>query len=334
MDYRKFLGREEELVLPYFGGTFVEAPGRRLRLDSAFEPPGWYTFSVKGRWAVPKGRADAPDLHALPKIRGHYLSGRLVREGARAEELKLPPLEEPARFAPMAARRWHSGELLCGELEFETEAEGAVREALAEGRPLSTVKGASATLRAAYAYAVLEAASRRLGIPFAPEELRPSLGPVAHGGRLEAEAALQRLEAEREQARQELAELERRRAAAEAAKELRDARQRRLTEAQQVRRDDPKRWREFVHEKAEEALLAAGGRLDQSRVLGDGSLEVIFTFMGLRFISVVDALTFRVIDSGICLGHPPRDVLVTLESLCAVIKEAIDTGRLVILRHA
>ena len=74
--------------------------------------------------------------------------------------------------------------------------------------------------------------------------------------------------------------------------------------------------------------------MKSSFVLGNGELEVIFRFMGQRFISVVNALTFRVIDSGICLGHPPRDDLVTLESLCAVIREAIDTGRLVILRHA
>ena len=333
MDYRKFIGREEELVLPYLGGTSVDAKDRRLRLTSAFEPKGWYAFTVKGRIATPKGATEPPPLDDLPAVRGHFLSGRLVRDGGHAESLELLPAEEPARFAPLKARRWHSGELLFDSLEFEGEAEGAVREALAEDRPLSTVKGAGATLRAAYAYAVLEAASRRLNVPFAPGEVRPHLASVADRGVPAADEALRALHAEREQARRELAELERRRAAAQAARELREARERRLEEARKVQRDEPQRWREVVNEKAEAALAAAGARLEQSRLLASGALEVIFRFMGERFIAVVDALTVRVIDSGICLGHPPRDDLVTLESLCAVIKEAIDTGRLVFLRH-
>jgi hypothetical protein len=333
MDYKKFLGKEEELTLPYFGGTFVESKDRRLRLSTAFEPPGWYAFTVKGRQATPKTKTDPPPLDDLTKVRGHFLSGRLVRDGGNAEELKFLP-EEPPRFAPITARRWHSGELLFEQVEFEGEAEAAVRDALADGRPLAQVKGAGATLRAAYAYAVLEAAGRRTGVQFIPLEVRPALSEVAEGGNAAADAVLQRLHAEREQARREMLELERRRAAAQVAHELREARAAKLEEARKVNRNNPAKWREVVHEKAELALQAAGARLDQSRLLQNGEqLEVIFTFMGQRFIAVVNAFTFRVIDSGICLGHPPRDDLVTLDSLCAVIREAIDTGRLVILRH-
>ena len=72
--------------------------------------------------------------------------------------------------------------------------------------------------------------------------------------------------------------------------------------------------------RAELALEAAGARMRTARALGDGNLEVIFTFMDERFISVVNMHTLQVIDSGICLGHPPRDDLVTLESLPSVIK--------------
>lgn len=333
MDYRKFLGREEELVLPYFGGTFVDAKDRRLRVSTAFEPKGWYAFTVKGRQATPKGPTEAPPLEQLPAVRGHFLSGRLVRDGGHAEALELMPAEEPPRFAPLKARRWHSGELLFSELEFEGEVENAVREALAEDRPLSAVKGAGATLRAAYAYAVLEACSRRSGVRFVPEEVRPGLASVANGGVAEAERLLQALHAEREQARREMAELERRRAAAQAAREVREAREKRIEEDARLQRENVHAWRERVNDRADAALHAAGARLEQSRHLENGSLEVIFRFMGERFISVVHPATLRVIDSGICLGHPPRDDLVTLESLCAVIKEAIDTGRLVFLRH-
>jgi hypothetical protein len=55
--------------------------------------------------------------------------------------------------------------------------------------------------------------------------------------------------------------------------------------------------------------------------------------MNERFSAIVDAATLQVIDSGICLGHPPRDDLITLESLPSVIKEAVDTHQLVMLRH-
>jgi len=77
---------------------------------------------------------------------------------------------------------------------------------------------------------------------------------------------------------------------------------------------------------------AAGATLETLRRLGRDQLEIVFQYKGERFISIVDAATLQVIDSGICLGHPPRDDLVTLESLIGVIQEAMDTGALVILR--
>ena len=72
--------------------------------------------------------------------------------------------------------------------------------------------------------------------------------------------------------------------------------------------------------------------MESARRVNVTQLEVVFRFQDQRFISLVDANTMQVIDSGICLGHPPRDELLTLDSLPAVIQEAIDTGALVILR--
>ena len=54
----------------------------------------------------------------------------------------------------------------------------------------------------------------------------------------------------------------------------------------------------------------------------NGNLEVAFEFMGERFISVVDAITLHVYDSGVCLAG--ADELVTLDSLPGVIREAIE----------
>lgn len=326
MDYRKFLGKEEERVLPYLGGAFLYAADRRLRLATEPAAPGWYRFRIKGRDATPLAPSEPEALDALPAVRGHLVGERLVREGSIAERVLFLPAEEPPRLSPCKARRWHSGELLFDMLDFESEAEEAVRRALEEGTSLAQIKGVPATLRAAFAYAVLEAESRRLGIPAAPAELRPHLGRVAEQGRPEAERALRALAAERVLAAREMMELRQRqnlvfRAQQAVQEQERLGRQRRAGEADAVAR-------------AEMALEAAGARMRGARGLGNGNLEVIFTFMDERFISVVNMATLQVVDSGICLGHPPRDDLVTLESLPSVIKEAIDTNRLVILRHA
>ncbi len=331
MDYRKFLGKEEERVLPYLGGAFLHAADRRLRLATPPATPGWYRFRIKGRDATALGPAEPEGLEALPSVRGHLVGERLVREGSIAERLSFLPAEEPPRLTPCRARRWHSGELLFDMLDFESEAEEAARRALEEDASLAQVKGVPATLRAAFAYAVLEAQSRRLGIPAAPAELRPHLGSVAELGRPEAERALRALAAERVLAEQEMLELRRRREVAALARNAVEAQQQRAA---------PQPWRgrrgneADAIARAELALEAAGARMRSSRLLGNGNLEVIFTFMDERFISVVNLETLQVVDSGICLGHPPSDNLVTLESLPSVIKEAIDTDRLVILRHA
>ncbi|MDF2695019.1 MAG: hypothetical protein K0S65_3402, partial [Labilithrix sp.] len=86
-----------------------------------------------------------------------------------------------------------------------------------------------------------------------------------------------------------------------------------------------------AHLRAEIALDAAHARMLSSRNLGNGNLEVAFEFMGERFISVVDAITLHVYDSGVCLAG--ADELVTLDSLPGVIREAIETDLLVITRR-
>lgn len=332
MDYRKFLGKEEERVLPYLGGAFLHAADRRLRLTTEPAAPGWYTFRIKGRDATPVGPAEPETLDQCPAVRGHLVGERLVRDGAMAERVHFLPAEEPPRLSPVKARRWHSGELLFESLEFESEAEESVRRALEDDTNLAQVKAVPATLRAAFAYSVMEAASRRLGIPAAAAELRPHVAQVAELGRPEAERALRALAAERALAQREMMELNRRRQVVEMAQRAVEA-QKQLA-VPEVRQGRGRVRQEDAVARAELALEAAGARMRSARVLGDGNLEVVFTFKDERFISVVNMRTLQVIDSGICLGHPPRDDLVTLESLPSVIKEAIDTDRLVILRHA
>jgi hypothetical protein len=267
---------------------------------------------VQGRTATAREPAEPQGLDGLPLVRGHLWGTRLVREGAVAEPIQLLPEEEPPRFSPLRVRRWHDGTLVFEGLDFEGEAEGTVRLMLEEGRTLAEVKAVPASLRAAFGYAVLEGASRALGIRFSAPEVRGQVLAVAEGGRAVAEAWLRALAAEREahvravEARTELSRL----------------------------RVQPRPLERQAQGMArvERVLEAAGARLLNTRRLGNERLEVTFGFMGERFISIVEADSLRVVDAGICLAGADREV--TLESLPSVIREAIEDDVLVITRHA
>lgn len=319
VDYRKFLAKPEEVVAPWFGGESIDLADRRLRVAARPERRGWFRFEVKGRTARVVSEATPVELSSLPRVRGFFWSERLVSDGARAELLNLLPDEEPPLFSPVTARRWHGGELLFDQLEFESEAEGHVRTALAAGASIKEVKGVSAPLRAAFAYALGQKEARRLGTQVSHAELKPSIQRLTEG---DAEAVIHALMAERALAERELRELRERRAVEALRNEVQRAREARA------------RNRHALEDRLFDALDAAGARLESHRRLGEERVEVVFRFMDTRFVSIVDAATLQVIDSGICLGHPPRDDLVTLESLPSVIKEAIDTDALVILRYA
>lgn len=321
VDYRKFLGKAEPVVAPWWGGRQLELADRRLRLATTPPQPGWYQFEVKGRVAHPLGPADAPSLDALPRVRGFVWRDRLVTDGGRAEPLRLLPADEPPRFAPATARRWPGGGLIFEGLEFESEVEGQVREALAAGTGLGALKNVPAPLRAAFALALVEQAARKQGVPVAASEVRGHLLRVAEEGAAGAETFLRALIAEREESEREMRELRARIAAAQVREDLAQARAERARRPQDA---DDRVWA---------ALEKAGAAMESCRRLQGGQLEVVFAYAGERFISVVNEHTLQVLDSGICLGHPPSDELVTLESLPGVIQEAIDTNRLVILRE-
>ncbi|WP_426749510.1 hypothetical protein [Myxococcus sp. Y35] len=326
MDYRKFLGRMESMVLPYLGGGTVDSASRRLRVTTSVSP-GWWRFDVKGRDATPREPAGPEGLEALPRVRGHVWAGRLVHEGAVAEPLELTPEEEPPRLAPVSARRWHDGSLLFEGVEFETEAEDAARRALEEGHALSGIRGVSAPLRAAFGYALLGQASQELGIRFVPAEVRGRILAVAEGGRASAEECLRHLRQERDvQATRARLAHERAVSAARVA----EARQRAVDlTAQHLRRVGQQADSEH---RAREALVNAGARPLDLRRLEGNRLEVTYAFMGERFISMVAGDSLQVLDAGICLAGADREV--TLDSLPSVIREAIETDVLVVTRHA
>ena len=317
MDYRKFLQKESACVLPYFGGTRVHDASRRLRVNVE-QPPGWYRFAVKGRVATPVERADPPDLSRLDATYGHYAHGWVFSGGRQLGRVELVPEEEPPLLSPITTRHWHSGDLVFDSLEFETEAEDAVRQALEEERGIDELKGVAASLRAAFAFALAAKVGRGLEIRVSPREVSGAVLELARGGREVAVSVLRDLEERRR--------LERVRLDAWAAAEGRSPSPRTGWRRPSAAADTAS-----PVDRAARALDAAGADLVGSRSMGNGMLEVTYRFMGERFISVVDEQSLQVVDAGICLSGSDREV--TLESLPSVIREGVDTDQLHITRH-
>lgn len=332
MDFRDFLGKTETLVLPYFGGTLVEAASRRLRVQpvaasAAPAAPGWYEVSVAGRRATLAAPASAPGaevLDALPAVRGHWIDGWIFVSGRDAERVALPPDEEPAPLGRCTGRRWYGGEVVLGSIDFDDEAEEQARLALDALGSIADVKGAAPSLRAAYGFAVVHRVARGLGVEVSATEARAHAVTFADGGRAAAEAWLAHLVEARRRHEAEVAERLRR--AEIAANEARH--QARLAEV--ARQARARRTHGTPIERADAALAAAGARMIDARRKG-ANLEVTFAFMSNRFITVVDSETLQVYDAGICLAGADREV--TLDSLPSVIREAIDEDHLNITRR-
>ncbi len=334
VDYRKFLSKPETLVLPYFGGTRVDAANRRYRIVGDPEP-GWWSFAIDRRQATAVSPATPTDLSALPAVHGHWVDGWLVANGKELERIALPPEDEPAPLARITGRRWYSGELLLESTDFEDDAEIAARRALEDRQPIGGVAAVVPSLRFAFGFAFGMAVAREEGIPVTLHELTPQVAAIAQAGRdaatpLFASLIARRREAEREvQRRIEAAE-----AAARAEAELAAEREREAVldaAARTARVVLPRRPRNPT-DRADAALEAAGARMLSCRTTGHRSrLEVTFRIDGVRIISTVDATTLQVLDAGICLSGSDRQL--TLDSLPSVVREAIATRRLNITRH-
>jgi hypothetical protein len=334
VDYRKLLGKVETLVLPYFGGASVDAEGRRLRVEhQGPEPaPGWWRFEVRGRDARPLAPAGDEEAAAVrdtwPPVRGHLVGAHLVQGGALAEPVHFLPEEEAPALSVCRARRSWSTDLCFEMLDFDGEAEEQARRALEEGSPLRGVKGVAASLRAAFGMALMGETARRAGVPMAALEVRQHMLRVADEGAAAAAEVVAALARERAENERRAAAERSRRDAQMVASQVDEARRR-------ARRDlgalDDHAARRLIGARVEDALSAAGARYRNLRRLEAERFEVTFEFLGQRFITVVDGNTLGVIDAGICLSGSDREV--TLESLPSVIREAVDTRRLVITRR-
>lgn len=310
IDYQRFLSQREELVLPWGGGPRIAAPGRSLVLRRRPAAAGWWRVRIEGREALPLEPAAAPDpeqLAGLPQVRGARWGQRLVPDDARPRELLFLGEDDPERFAPLAARRWHDGAWLLVEEDLEGPAEEPARRAFDERAGLTT-SGVGAALRAAFACATLERAARELSLPWHPLETLHELSAVAAAGAPEAERLLAR------------------RAEARRARAPRSAPAPSWQEAR-----DESRARRRPLRLVERALGAAGAQLLSARSLEGGRLLAVrYRFLEGRFESVVEVPSPRVVDAGICLEGADRRL--TLESLPGVIREAVQRGALYVTR--
>ncbi|MBX3188769.1 MAG: hypothetical protein KF819_17255 [Labilithrix sp.] len=323
MDYTKFLGKKEHVVLPYLGGAYVFGKDRRLRLEGERPAHGYHRFEVRGRNARALEVVDSlPDeaMTALSKARGHFVAGWLVSSNGLAR-LALLPEEEPPPLATCRARKWHSGDHLFEALDFDGDAEEEARLRLERGASMADVKGAAATLRVAFGIALAIAVARRMSTPLSVREAGAQASIVADGGEEAARTMIERI------AHARLEEEERARIRAIVAGAPLESSARAL--GRRGRGEAP--TLENAAMRAEVALDGADARMLSSRRLTGNTMEVTFEFMDERFVSVVDAITLHVYDSGVCLAG--ADELVTLDSLPGVIREAIETESLVITRR-
>ncbi|MBX3231298.1 MAG: hypothetical protein KIT84_10175 [Labilithrix sp.] len=321
MDYGKFLNKKEEAVLAYLGGPFAYGKDRRVRVDEPRPPPGFHRFEIKGRNARAIEAVDSPALEGLPRVRGHHVRGWLVSSElkTRAERIELLPAEEPPPLALVRARRWHSGDLVFESLDFDGEPEEAARLKLEQKEALGELKGAALTLRTAYGVALASAVARDVGVDVSVREALSAARRVADEGEPAARPFLVALDARRAE------EMERARIHAI----LAGQRPREVVAYRTPARHQPSVDNAAL--RAEETLAAADARMLSCRNLGNGNVEVTFMFMSERFISVVDAITLHVYDSGVCLAG--ADELITLDALPGVIREAIEDDVLVITRR-
>jgi hypothetical protein len=318
VDYRRFLQQPEERLAPVVGGQ-AWLTDRRVRVEGGTEGDGWWRVQVQGRTARPIAAATAEAITAatarLPRARGHVLRTRqglaLVDGHAGCQPVDLTPAgDEPPLLAPLAACRWPIGDLLLwDQLEWEGEVEETARRALEERTGLAAVKGAPSSLRAAFAYSAVEAASRALNIAAQPGEVKRWVGEIAEQGHARAEEALRALASERQ----------------------RWANRQRTIQYRIQHRPWPAAPAVDLETEVEETLRAADARYLSLRRLGGGTVEVRWIFQGQRLISLVAEQGLRVIDSGLCLSG--EDDLLTLDSLPGVVRQAIDDDVLVITRH-
>lgn len=310
MGWRDLLpGQDERVELPWLGGRLLRSRTRTWTIGGSLpREHGWYSFLLIGRTAAQPAPVDARPEILSWIVKGYLVGDRLVADGARVEPdpKRIVEFSEPVRlleagldrFARVSAGRvYEDGPLVYVRQEMPLGPEADVLQAFLDGAAsVAHVKGVPCALDAAFRMEVWQ--------------------------REEAERRRRELERLRREEEERLA---------------REARRRELIERLgdgAARRDLAKI--DFV--EAARGALAVGGAelLDHRLSHRHGEHVVRYRLDGQRFECLCDD-RLRIIDAGICLTNSDTgekgDSCLTLESLAAVVREAIREEKLVIYRH-
>ena len=91
------------------------------------------------------------------------------------------------------------------------------------------------------------------------------------------------------------------------------------------------RWQETLEGRISLALSHTGAELINWRRNGQGQAVVRYRLAGSRFECVIDTESLQIMDAGICLSG--ADEALNLSSLPSAVREAIESGRLHVMRN-
>lgn len=302
---------EEERTLPYLGDQKLHGWGRTWTIKGKRpHEHGWYVFKVSGRNARMVEKADGPDPsyeEEHPTLLGYLAGSRFIPDDARVDPDPNKLVEqtdnvfcvEPGldRFTRAVVVKNAIHQLIYIRQEFpqgpEFEVQAAYQDRLGS---VDHIKGVTPALDLAF--------------------------------RWESHQRLKEEEWEREQERLRLEALEK----AEAEERLREAMRNAGTGA--GRRELAKR---DFRAAARAALAVSNAELlDCRQGRHPNEMVVQYKFRGRRLECVCERDTLAILDAGVCLDNhrgTKGDTRFTLESLPAVINEAIDGHKLVVWRH-
>lgn len=310
MSWQDLLSDGETRTLPWVGGRSLTYGDRTWTLKGKTPAEhGWYTFRTDGgRTATLVGSTDPdPEFETHhSRSRGYLVGDRLILDDARVHP-------DPDRLIEQT----HPVFIIEPGLERFTRAvAGHTPQGLIYIRQ-EFPQGPEAEVTAAY--------QDRL----ASVDHIPGVTPAL-------DLAFRWLTYQREQAEERAREWERQRA-----EELaREAAAERFRQA--VKNAGTAAGRRVLapmdFETAARGALAVSGAelLDTRPSFRKGEMIVQYRFMQRRLECVVDQATLRIVDAGVCLDdhHGTKgDTFFTLESLPAVIREALNRNKLVVWRH-
>lgn len=311
MGWRDLLATEgETATLPWTGGRSLHSESRVYKLPKRPREFGWYTFQIEGNNATAPKAADP-----LPELLKHSVTGYLVGDHLVADDTRIDPdpekivnyaekvyilPEELDRFSRVRAGRiYGNGPLIFCEQEFPLGPEEEVMNIyLDNGTEVHNIHGVVPALDAAFRMEVYQ----------------------------------------REQAELRRQEIARRRAEEEARRQKELRRQELLEKLGDGASRRAMAWEGDFKEAAKAALEVGGATYLDHRKHGNRGNEWVVKYRveGERLACVCDT-NLHIIDAGVCLvNHDTNergDRYFTLESLPAVIREAIREGKLVVWRH-